>query len=247
VPARSWDAPGARTAARVDHAGRSPRSDCISLRKRESLACSILAPPAGFEPAHTAPECNPAYGRYRRNTTGAASSGRVWGAEYPPAGTTFGLLVVLYQRAVGGRCRRVALAGECPLDQWRLLGAQSRTLLDAPVRHSPRLPPESRWGVASSHGRPTLTVPFGLIRISCDGLGSLVRWPARANLRTVSLARYSSRDRFDALALGSQFLYGRVAFPVRLTRAHCRSCSGVREVPYRVAGMMEMVLSPLEV
>jgi hypothetical protein len=108
VPARSWDAPRARTAAMVDHAGRSPRSGCISLRKRESLACSILAPPAGFEPAHTAPECNPAYGRYR-NTTCAASSGRVWGAAYPPAGTTFGLLVVLYQRAVGGRCRRVAL------------------------------------------------------------------------------------------------------------------------------------------
>jgi hypothetical protein len=63
VLARSWDSPRARTAARVDHSGRSPRSGCISLRKRESLACSILAPPAGFEPAHTAPECNPAYGR----------------------------------------------------------------------------------------------------------------------------------------------------------------------------------------
>jgi hypothetical protein len=25
-----------------------------------------LAPPAGFEPAHTAPECNPSYRRYQR-------------------------------------------------------------------------------------------------------------------------------------------------------------------------------------
>ena len=34
--------------------------------KCDSLACSILAPPAGFEPAHTAPECNPAYSCYQR-------------------------------------------------------------------------------------------------------------------------------------------------------------------------------------
>ena len=31
------------------------------------LACVFdLAPPAGFEPAHTAPECNPAYSRYQQ-------------------------------------------------------------------------------------------------------------------------------------------------------------------------------------
>jgi hypothetical protein len=34
--------------------------------ERDSLARSILAPPAGFEPAHTAPECNPAYSRYQQ-------------------------------------------------------------------------------------------------------------------------------------------------------------------------------------
>ena len=34
--------------------------------ERDSLPRSILAPPAGFEPAHTAPECNPAYSRYQQ-------------------------------------------------------------------------------------------------------------------------------------------------------------------------------------
>src|ERR1022692_305633 len=62
VLGRAWGAGGG---GEMGHAGRPPRSGAMSPKERDQLACSILAPPAGFEPAHTAPECNPAYSRYQ--------------------------------------------------------------------------------------------------------------------------------------------------------------------------------------
>jgi hypothetical protein len=42
--------------------------------------CSILAPPAGFEPAHTAPECIALHAFYLRKRDFWNLLGRVWGA-----------------------------------------------------------------------------------------------------------------------------------------------------------------------
>jgi hypothetical protein len=56
---------GARD-GRVGHAGTSAQVRLLGPEERDSLSCSISAPPAGFEPAHTAPECNPAYSRYQQ-------------------------------------------------------------------------------------------------------------------------------------------------------------------------------------
>src|ERR1022692_515773 len=46
-------------------------------RKRDWLACPILAPPAGFEPAHTAPERNSHTAATSRNAACAACTERV--------------------------------------------------------------------------------------------------------------------------------------------------------------------------
>jgi hypothetical protein len=64
VPARPWDAPRARSTREWTMLDVSP-GQVAYHHERESLSCSIIAPPAGFEPAHTAPESNPAYRRYQ--------------------------------------------------------------------------------------------------------------------------------------------------------------------------------------
>src|ERR1022692_64079 len=39
----------------------------MHITKKTQLACVFdFSAPAGFEPAHTAPECNPAYSRYQQ-------------------------------------------------------------------------------------------------------------------------------------------------------------------------------------
>jgi hypothetical protein len=63
VLGRAW---GRARRGRADHAGRSPRSGHLVPENAISFACPILAPPAGFGPAHTAPECTPAYSRYQQ-------------------------------------------------------------------------------------------------------------------------------------------------------------------------------------
>src|ERR1022692_5123877 len=46
------------------------------VAKEGRLACVFhLAPPAGFEPAHTAPECTPVYSRYQRKRSPVGSLG----------------------------------------------------------------------------------------------------------------------------------------------------------------------------
>ena len=53
--------------------------------ERDSLARSILAPPAGFEPAHTAPECISACNLYQQEGV----LGFMHGARIGPSGNRF--------------------------------------------------------------------------------------------------------------------------------------------------------------
>jgi hypothetical protein len=53
----------------------------MAFPRRLRLACVFdLASPAGFEPAHTAPECTPAYSRYPAETQ---PDWLAWGAYGP--------------------------------------------------------------------------------------------------------------------------------------------------------------------
>jgi len=66
VRTQSWGVPGAHAAGESGSCRTFAQVGLHGPEERDSLARSILAPPAGFEPAHTAPECNPAYSRYQQ-------------------------------------------------------------------------------------------------------------------------------------------------------------------------------------